>query len=44
MTSYNVSMLYYIIIGIRCPNNGAQFNKGGLEGCAKEVLNKLPQY
>ena len=35
MTSYHVSMLYDSSEGIVCPNDGEQFGKCGLEGCAK---------
>ena len=38
MTSYHVSVLYNISVGIGCPNNGAQFNKCGLQGCAKYAI------
>ena len=37
------SLLYDTSIGIRCPKNGAQFNKCGLYVCAKYALIKLPQ-
>ena len=44
MTSYHVSILYDTSIGIRYPNNGGQFNKFGLQGCAKYSLFQLLQY
>ena len=37
-TSYHVCMLYDTSIGIGGPNNGAQFDKYGLQGCLKYAL------
>ena len=36
--SYHVSILYNTSIGIRCPNNGAQFNACRLQGYASMHL------
>ena len=44
MTSYHVSVLRNSSIEIGCPNNGAQFGKCGLQGCAKYALIKMLQY
>ena len=37
-------MLFGTSIGIGCPNDGAQFNKCSLQGCAKYASISLLQY
>ena len=40
----SVSVLCETSIGIEYPNNGTQFNKCELQGCAKYAFIKLPRY